>query len=284
MTVPEFAFKNRAPVVQPLTFVETTPEGMWVLQALAEVETLPGMLVLRPWVRESGPPPGNHLGIPVLQEKGLILPDGRVHPQAKAWLELLSAPTMEINADIRVGDQHLRLAIARRGDLHVSISRTDEWVLMEDLGEVRSMEMLVRRMLPLCGPMKPPAALEPVTVPSADFMRGLAEVVRGHHSPAAGLRDLDLTAEQRKIVVQAADKPEMELALTVVQHSATDDYVAEAAVAVTDCAYGRIVTGPVVSPDGTWLTQICGGTTETITRALQLLIKTLPVPHWQWQS
>ncbi|SKO15957.1 ESX secretion-associated protein EspG [Mycobacteroides abscessus] len=284
MTVPEFAFKNRAPVVQPLTFVETTPEAMWLLQALSEVETLPGMLVLRPWVRESGPPSQSHPGIAVLEEKGLLLADGRVHPQAKAWLELLSAPTMEINGDIRIGDQHLRLVIARRGDLHVAMSRTDEWVLMEDLGEVRSMEMLVRRMLPLCGPTKSPAPLEPVTVPSADFMRGIAEVVRGHHSPAAALRGLDLSAEQRKIVVEAADKPEMELALTVVQHSSTDDHVAEAAVAVTDCVYGRVVTGPVVSPDGTWLTQICGGTTETITRSLQLLIKTLPVPHWQWQS
>ena len=45
-----------------------------------------------------------------------------------------------------------------------------------------------------------------------------------------------------------------------------------ASVTVTDTREGRIVTGPLVSEDGRWLTQISPGTEDAITRALRSLV------------
>ncbi|MBV8350070.1 MAG: hypothetical protein JOZ49_21955, partial [Mycolicibacterium sp.] len=42
----------------PVTVLDTTCEGMWLLQALCGLETLPSMLVLRPYVAAGGPPVG----------------------------------------------------------------------------------------------------------------------------------------------------------------------------------------------------------------------------------
>src|SRR5439155_13439932 len=107
---------------------------------------------------------------------------------------------------------------------------------------------------------------------------GLDQVVRGEHSLAAALGGLGLSAEQRRVLLLAADKPQMELSLGVVQHDSRGQHVAHAAVAVTDTTEGRVVTGPVRGEDGTWWTRISPGTTDAVARAPRSLVATLPTP------
>jgi hypothetical protein len=247
------------------------------------VETLPAMLMLRPYVAATGPPVG-HPGIAALRDAGALLDDHTVHPRVAEWLEVLGAPDVELCGGIRRGDDYLWLAVARRDGLHVAVSRHHDDVTIEELARVGSVRELVARILPLCGPPVEPVGFEPLTVPSLGLIEGLGQVVRGEHTPAVALGGLGLSAQQRKVLMRAADQPLIELSLGVVQHDSRGDHVAHAAVTVTDTTEGRIVTGPVRSEDGTWWTHISPGTTDAVARSLRSLVATLPTPAWREHS
>lgn len=285
MGLPDFAL--RPPPVRdrpvPASVLETTCEGVWLLQALCGVETLPAALMLRPYVQAGGPPVG-HPGVAVLRGAGVLVDDHTVHPRVAHWIDVLGAPDVELCGGIRRGDDYLWLAVARRGEVHVAASRHDDDVTIEELGQVGSPRELVARILPLCGPPVAPADFEPLTVRSQTLAEGLGEVVRGEHTPAVALRGLGLSAQQRKVLMRAADQPLTELSLGVVQHDSRGDHVANAAVTVTDTTEGRIVTGPVRSEDGTWWTRISPGTTDAVARSLRALVATLPAPVWREHS
>jgi ESX secretion-associated protein EspG len=286
LDLPDFALQpapeRRRPV--PVSVLDTTCEGVWLLQALCGVETLPAGLMLRPYVSVDGPP-FDHPGIAVLRDAGALIDDRTVHPRIAEWIEVLGAPDVELYGGIRRGaDDYLQLAVARRDDRHVAASRHDDDVTIEELGQMGSLRELVARILPLCGPPVEPVGFEPLTVPSVQLVEGLEQVVRGEHTPAVALAGLGLSARQRRVLLQAADQPLTELSLGVIQHDSRGDHIANAAVTVTDTTEGRIVTGPVRSEDGTWWTHISPGTTDAVARSLRSLVATLPTPVWREHS
>ena len=285
MSLPKFSLRPTPACDRPeaVSVLETTCEGVWLLQALCGVETLPPALMLRPYVAAAGPPAG-HPGIAVLRDAGVLVDDHTVHPRIAEWIEVLGAPDVELYGGIRRGDDYLWLAVARRGELHVAASRHDDDVTIEELGQVRSLRELVVRILPLCGPPMEPVGFEPVTVPSQSLAEGLGQVVHGEHTAAAALGGLGLSAQQRRVLMRAADQPLSALSLGVVQHDSRGCHVAKAAVTVTDTTDGRIVTGPVRSANGSWWTQISPGTTDAVARSLRALISTLPTPAWRDHS
>jgi EspG family len=291
LDLPDFALRPapERPGPVPVSVLETTCEGVWLLQALCGVETLPAVLMLRPYVAAAGPPVG-HPGVSVLRNAGVLIDDHTVHPRIAEWIGVLGAPDVELCGGIRrAGDfpdppDYLQLAVARRDDLHVAASRHQEDVTIEELGQVGSLRELVARILPLCGPPVEPVGFEPVTVPSQALVEGFGRVVGGEHTPAVALGGLGLSAPQRQVLMRAADQPLTELSLGVVQHDSRGDHVANAAVTVTDTIEGRIVTGPVRSEDGTWWTRISPGTTDAVARSLRALVATLPTPVWREHS
>lgn len=265
----------------PVTAIETTCEGVWLLQALCGVEMLPSPLLLRPYVAASGVP-GSHPGIPVLREAGALIDDETVHPTVAKWIETLGAPDIALSVDVRRGPQFMRLVVARRDHVHTVISRSGanggDDVTIEELGTVSSLRVLYERILELCqrraGPIDP-AKFDPITVRSADFIAGLGQVARGDHTPAVAFAGLGLTVEQRRIVMMAADAPLMEASFALLVHDARGDHVALASAAVTDTEEGRIVTGPVRGDDGTWWTQLVPGTVDAGASALRALVGTM---------
>jgi hypothetical protein len=285
LDLPEFALHaapDRHPAVA-VSVLETNCEGAWLLQALCGVETLPVSLMLRPAVSGAGPP-DSHPGFAVLRKAGVLLDGDTVHPRVAEWMEVLGAPDVELCGGIVRGDDSLQLAVARRDDLHVAASRHQDAVTIENLGRVGSMRELVVRILPLCGPPVQPVDFEPITVPTMELVEGIIEAVRGEHTPAVALGGLGLSARQRRVLVQAADRPLCTLSLGVVQHDSRGDNVGNSAVTVTDITEGRIVTGPVRSEDGSWWTHISPGTTDAVARSLRALVDTLPTPAWREQS
>jgi ESX secretion-associated protein EspG len=285
LDLPDFAL-HRAPEPQrpvAVSVLETTCEGVWLLQALCEVESLPSALMLRPYVSAAGLPVG-HPGIAVLREAGALLDDHTVHPRIAEWIDVLGAPDVELYGDIRRGDDYLHLAVARRDALHVAASRHQDVVTIEELGRVGSLRELVERILPLCGPPVEPVDFEPLTVPTLALIEGLVDVVRGGQAPLVALAGLGLSARQRRVLMRAADQPLTALSLGVVQHDSCGDHIANAAVTVTDTTDGRIVTGPVRAEDGTWWTHISPGTIDAVVRSLRALVATLPTPAWREHS
>lgn len=288
MDLPDFALqppsKPGHPV--PASVLETTCEGAWLLQALCGVETLPAVLMLRPYVSVAGPTAG-HPGVAVLRNAGALIDDQTVHPRITEWLEVLGAPDVELCGVLRRGtdfQDYLQLAVARRDALHVAASRHQDDVTIEEVGRVGSLRELVQRILPLCGPPVGPVGFEPFTVPSLGLIDGLEQVVRGERTAGVALGGLGLSAQQRSVLMRAADQPLTELSLGVIQHGSRGDHVANAAVTVTDTTEGRIVTGPARSEDGTWWTHISPGTTDAVARSLRALVATLPTPSWREHS
>lgn len=285
MDLPDFAL-HAAPERQhpaAVSVLETTCEGVWLLQALCGVEALPASLMLRPFVSLADSPDG-HPGIAVLRAAGVLLDGNTVHPRIAEWMEVLGAPDVELFGGIQRGEDALQLAVARRDDLHVAASRHQDAVTIEDLGRVGSLRELVARILPLCGPPVEPVDFEPITVPTMELLEGIVETLRGEHTAAVALRGLGLTARQRRVLMQAADQPLSTLSLGVIQHDSRGDNIGNAAVTVTDITEGRIVTGPVRSEDGTWWTHISPGTTDAVARSLRALVATLPTPAWREHS
>ena len=151
-------------------------------------------------------------------------------------------------------------------------------VTIEELAAPASMRVLYQRIMQLCERSGEPveaARFDPITVRSADFIAGLGQVARGDHTPAVAFRGLALTAEQRRLIMLAADKPLMEVSFAVLVHDSRGDHVALASAAVTDTAEGRIVTGPVRGEDGTWWTQLVPGTADAGAGALRSLVATM---------
>lgn len=265
----------------PVTAIETTCEGVWLLQALCGVETLPSPLLLRPYVAASGVP-GSHPGIAILRKAGALIDDETVHPTVARWLETLGAPDIALCVDVRRGGEFMRLVVARRDGMHAAISRSGandgDNVTIEELGTVASLRVLYERIMELCARSREPvdpARFDPITVRSADFIAGLGQVARGDHTPAVAFRDLSLTGEQRRLVMLAADRPLMEVSFALLVHDARGDHVALASAAVTDTEQGRIVTGPVRGEDGTWWTQLVPGTVDAGASALRSLVATM---------
>lgn len=266
--------------------LSTTTEGLWLLQALCGIETLPAALVTRPYIADVGPPTA-HPGLDALLDAGALLAGDRheVHPQIRGWLETLGAPDIVLGAMIERRSptgpaQHLRIAIARRAAMTVAATRYAQDVTVENVGTVPNMRALLARLLPLCGPETKPADFDTIMVPTSDFLDGLTQVVRGEHTPKVALSRLGLTAGQQRVITAAADRPLMEMSLGIIRRDTTGDRVGIAAVAVTDTSEGRIVTGPVRSDSGDWWTTVTPGTLAAGANALTNLLGTVGLSDW----
>lgn len=288
MRIPSFATRPGPEHSGPanIAALSTTTEGLWLLQALCGIETLPAILLTRPFIADVGPP-ASHPGLDTLVQAGAILAgDHReVHPQIRQWLDTLGAPDIVLGAMIERRNpsgaaQHLRVAIARRAMMTVAAARHAEDVTVENVGSVPSMRALLARLLPLCGPPTAPADFDTIMMPTAEFLDGLASVVRGDHTPKIALGRLGLTAAQQRVLTAAADHPLMEMSLGVIRHDIRGDHMGIAAVAVTDTVEGRVVTGPVRSESGQWWTRIAPGTLAAGAAALTSLLDTVGVSDW----
>lgn len=270
---------------RPITSLETTTEGLWLLQALCGVEELPAVLVCRPYISAGGAPV-DHPGIPILREAGAIVGDhNEVHPQIQLWLETVGAPDLVLACMVRRGEQHLRVAIARRGDRSVSVVRHGDQVTVENLGAKVTVAALVQRLLPLCGAQIAPADFEAARVPTAELLSCLAEILRGEHSAAMALGRLGLTADQRRIATLTADQPLMDMSMAVVTYRSDGEIqVSKATASVADTTEGRVVVGPVRSDSGSWWTQISPGTPAAVKSALTHVLDTLGLREWDDQG
>ena len=293
MTRPPSFIKRPSPPVpgpRPITAIDTTREGVWLLQALCGIEQLPPAMLLRPFVSAAGRPTG-HPGVQILRDAGAILDEDTVHPTVARWLETLAAPDIALTVDVkRPGVEFMRMVIARRGKSHAAISRSGpevaEDITIEEMAAVPSLRALYERIMALCdrghGPVEP-ASLTPITVRTADLIDGFAKIVVGDHTPAAALAALNLNADQRRILTLAADQPLMEVSFALTIHDSRGDHVAMASAAVTDTVEGRIVTGPILGEDRTWWTQIVPGTPDAGGSALRALVATVGTT-WEGHS
>ncbi|WP_078345181.1 ESX secretion-associated protein EspG [Mycobacteroides chelonae] len=267
----------------PLTI---SPAGVWIVQALLNVEMLPAALVLRPWVSGEGTPAPTDPGMQTLREAGVVTAERDVHPAVADWFETLSAPDVMLSCLGVAGDVNMRAVLARRDGRHVAVSRVDEEVIFQDAGAVRGMGDVARLVLDWMGGAAAltPAKFDPIAVPTVPLTKALGDVIHRNRGAAAILGRLGLNSAQQKIVMAAADRPVRSLGLAISQYSLKGEFVSPAAVSVIETSAGLVVNGPKMGSDKRWWTRIEPGTLDSLTRALGELVKSLPTPHWRNHS
>jgi hypothetical protein len=140
----------------------TTPSGIWVLQALLGVESMPTSLRLRPFIPSvdgDGTVATTHGDVPLnqtaeyasLAAAGVIGEDGRVDEAVRDWMAVIGRPQREVTVVIRrpkpsdgsepAGDdapalvQERTMSICQRERWLAMIARSDDEVVIAPLGE-----------------------------------------------------------------------------------------------------------------------------------------------------
>lgn len=278
----------------PLTL---TPGAVWVIQALLEIELLPQILGLNPWIVGDGVPGLEDPGVKTLQERkpdgsgrlgpAVIDEAGRVHPAVADWFETLAIPDVMLSCLGTAGDVYMAAVLCRRGGRHAAASRVADEVIVHDAGQIRGMGDLAQQVMSwIINPESPakPAKFEPITVPTDKFTKALGDVIHRNRGAGAMFSGLGLTPSQQKIILAASDRPSRTIGVAATQFNARGEHVSEASVALIETSEGLVVNGPRRGRDRRWWTQIEPATPAAVERALTALVESLPTPHWRNHS
>jgi hypothetical protein len=259
----------------------TTVGGVWTLQALLGVETMPAVLRIKPFVPSvhealivdttAGPLPlahtGEYLG---LVAAGVIDAGGRVDDVVRDWMTVLGRPDRQVVLVIRrpAGEAHDAeasplvhervLVVCRHRRWIAMAARDGDEVIIDAVGEADSpaeqVELMCQPLLAAFG-QAPPAEIEGVNIP-VDLLQSTLEhtAVRGRDAITAALGRLGLAPPQAEVLTAAARLDESALAVVTVIDHGISHHIHPRVLTVADTEYGRISLTTTVSADGkTWM-------------------------------
>jgi hypothetical protein len=264
--------------------VTTTPSGIWLLQALLGVETMPTALRLRPYIPsvDSGPTVATMVGERPLTQTaeyadlaaaGVIGLDGRVDDAVRDWMAVVGRPEREVvvairrpaSGDATPGDgpglvQERTMSVCVRGRWLAMIARNDDEVVLAPIGETavaeRQVEWICDTVLHAFGDADP-AAIAGVNLPTKALQSALV-ATQGHdrHTAATALTRLGLSPDQVAVIAAGSRMDESAMAVvTVVDHGVTPR-VHEDVLTVVDTDLGRVSVSYTTGPDGSGWTSI----------------------------
>jgi EspG family len=257
----------------------TTPGGVWVLQALLGVETMPPALRLKPYV------PSAHESLMVqttagrlplaqtaeylsLAQAGVIDKRGRVDDVVRDWMKVLGRPERQVVLAIRrpggsAGDgspavEERVLVVCRHRRWLAMIARDGDEVVIDAVGEADSphkqVELTCQTLMPAIGEA-PAAEIEGVNVP-AELMKSALEgaLPYGRDAVVAALARLGLQPAQAQVVTAVTRLDESALAVVAVIDHGISLRVHPEVLTVADTEHGRISITTSVAADGkTWM-------------------------------
>jgi len=256
----------------------TTVGGLWTLQALLGVETMPAVLRVKPFVpsvHESlivettgGPLPlhetGEYLG---LVAAGVIDASGHVDDVVRDWMTVLSRPDRQVVLTIRrpAGEEHgvpivheRVVVVCRHRRWMAMVARDGDEVIMDAVGEADNPD---EQVLLICAPLltalgdAAPAPIEGVNLPG-DLLASTLEhtIPLGRDAVAAALGRLGLQPAQAEILTAATRHDESAMAVVAVVDLGISHHVHSRVLTVADTDYGRVSMTTTVAADGrTWL-------------------------------
>jgi hypothetical protein len=263
----------------------TTPSGIWVLQALLGVETMPTALRLRPFVPsvDGDGTVATTLGeVPLTQTAeyaslaaaGVIGEDGRVDEAVRDWMTVIGRPQREVvvvirrpkPTDGRDSDGHDALvqertmAICQRERWLAMIARSDDEVVVAPLGEAAlasaQVDLICDTVLHAFSE-GPPAAIAGVNVPSDALEAALtASIGKERTVVASALARLGLSPDQVAVLSAAIRMDESAMAVVAVIDHGIKQKVHPNVLSVIDTELGRITISYTTGPDGTKWTSI----------------------------
>jgi hypothetical protein len=253
----------------------TTVGGVWTLQAVLGVETMPAVLRIKPFVPSvheslivettAGPLPlaqtGEYLG---LVQAGVIDATGRVDDVVRDWMTVLGRPDRQVVLVIRrpAGEDadgsptvHERvLVVCRHRRWMAMAARDGDEVIIDAVGEADSpdeqIDMMCQPVLAAFG-QNPPAEIEGFNLPAELLQSTLQHsAVNGRDAIIAALGRLGLAPAQADVLTAASRLQESAMAVVTVIDHGISPHVHPRVLTVADTEYGRISLTTTTSADG----------------------------------
>ncbi|MGV0743858.1 ESX secretion-associated protein EspG [Mycolicibacterium sp. XJ870] len=223
-------------------------DGALFLQRLLGIEGFPTVLALYSNVYYRAEQNlVDDLTVPVLVQSGLLDAEGNVEPDLKRWLRVLERPDMEVSLRAMNGERMRRVVVARRGDEHVmAVRRNDEVVIQAIWSDGQKVEDVVAA--PLWAAMResetvaapPPARMETVTAPLAEFRR-IAENAPGQIQRP--LRQMGVDPATARILNELSSYSGQRCEIVIHENRGTESVMTPAGIAVADTSFGRVISG-----------------------------------------
>jgi EspG family len=258
----------------------TTTSGIWVLQALLGVETMPTALHLKPFVPSvhsslivetvDGPRPVHETAeYASLVTAGAISPRGDVDDAIRDWMGVLSRPERQIMLLARrhaasMADrveradepavQERALVVCQHRRWLAMAARCGDEVVVGPVGETERQDervtLICQTLLPAFGEAHP-ADIEGVNLLTDVLRSALTQSrQRGREAAASALSRLGLLPDQVDVITSIAGLDESAMAaVTIIDHGAAP-YVHPRLLAVVDTEFGRVSVTYTTGTDG----------------------------------
>jgi hypothetical protein len=287
----------------------TTPNGIWILQALLGVEKMPTALRLRPFIpsvdgdgtvaTELGDVPWSQTAeYNSLAAAGVIDQQGRVDDAVRDWMAVVGRPQREVLVVIRrpkpidgpvpdgedvpaLIDERV-MSICQRDRWLAMIARSGDEVVIAPVGEAARGDEQIDLICETAMHAFSRGEAAPISgfnVPSATFESTLKEnVPKGRRVLAAALARLGLSPDQVAVLSAACHLDESAMAVvSVIDHGIQNHYHPDV-VSVIDSEFGRITISHTTGPDGTRWTSVWPTSAEALRHDLAKLLNSAQAP------
>ena len=287
----------------------TTPNGIWILQALLGVEKMPTALRLRPFIPsvDGDGTVATALGdVPWSQTaeyqahvaSGVIDRDGRVDEAVRDWMAVVGRPQREVVVVIRrpkpldrfAADdvdapaliEERVLSICQRERWMAMIARSGDEVVLAPLGDAARQDEqvdLICDTLLHAFSRGDAAAISGFNVPSAAFESALKDnYPKGRPALASALARLGLSPDQVAVVSAGCHLDESAMAVVSVIEHGIENYFHPDVIAVVDSDFGRITVSHTTGPDGTRWTSFWPTSADALRQDLANLLNAAKAP------
>lgn len=287
----------------------TTPNGIWILQALLGVETMPTALRLRPFIPsvDGDGTVATAIGdVPWSQTAeyqthvaaGVIDQDGRVDDAVRDWMAVVGRPQREVlvvirqpkpldgpvddDEDVPVLIEERVMSICQRDRWLAMIARSGDEVVLAPLGEAargdEQIDLICDTILHAFSHGQA-AQISGFNVPSATFDSALKEnVPKGHQVLAPALARLGLSPDQVAVVSAACHFDQSAMGVVSVIEHGVERYFHPDVVSVIDSECGRITVSHTTGPDGTRWTSVWPTTPDALRADLTKFLNSAKAP------
>lgn len=253
----------------------TTVNGLWILQALLGIETMPTALRVKPFIPSvhgdltvettAGPLPitqtGEYLG---LVQAGVIDAQGAVDDIVRDWMTVLGRPERQVLLMIRrpngIADDgtplvHERIMVVCQHRRWLAmIARDGDDVVLDAVGEADSpgaqIELMCQPLLAAIGEA-PAADIDGFNLPT-DLLQSTMEHAHagGRDTVSAAMARLGLQPQQAEVLTASTRHDESAMAVVAVVDRGISHHVHPQILTIADTEYGRISMTTTTGADG----------------------------------
>lgn len=296
---------------EPVADVTVNLHGMWMLQAMLDIATMPPELSTVPygaprdstWI--SGDP-----RIEQLQEAGVVGADGHVTPAVATRMRALAAPDVEVAILIARGalswkgridvtdpstwrrdipDNQLQIVLARRDGQWVSAARAGDDITIDDVGfdggSAAWLRDIIVDQLDAVHPVEP-SRIQPMNLPYEDILSAAAQRAAAGDDPQqreVPLRTLGVPPAAVAELGALLDEPVIEAVLYARAHTDARRNNSATALNIRDTEDGRVALYQMLAPRGStqdWMV-VAPGSPSQILQGIQTVLSSVNVRDWE---